>query len=164
MPLRDGTAVRVRPLTRDDRDELDAAIQRQSMQSRYSRFFTPVRRLPDAALDRLVDVDGRRHIALVLLGPGDEPIAIGHLIRPDETSDTAEITLAVDDAWQGRGAGSSLAHALIEAGRPLGVCALTASVRMDNAAALALLGSLGAVRSRRPAEPGVYDVEVALAG
>ena len=52
---------------------------------------------------------------------------------------SAEIAFEVADAYQGRGIGSALAQLLVADARAAGICELTALVRSDNRAALALL-------------------------
>src|SRR5438093_5697566 len=48
--LADGTAVRLRLLRSDDRQKLLAAFDQLSAESRYTRFFTAMPRLPEATL------------------------------------------------------------------------------------------------------------------
>jgi hypothetical protein len=43
--LRDGSRIRIRPLEPDDRDELAAGFERLSPESRYRRFFGPMKQL-----------------------------------------------------------------------------------------------------------------------
>jgi RimJ/RimL family protein N-acetyltransferase len=162
LSLRDGTPLSVRSLRPEDREVLRAGIERQSPDSQYTRFFTTFPHgVPRKVLDNLVDrVDGVNYIALVLLAPGDERIGVGRLVRDPHMPDSAEISIAIDDAWQGKGAGTALGHALTREARRQGIDFVTASVRIANNRALALLASLGVVRSRQLAEPGVYDLEV----
>ena len=158
LSLRDGTPLSVRSLRPEDREVLRAGIERQSPDSQYTRFFTTFPHgVPRKVLDNLVDrVDGVNYIALLLLAPGDERIGVGRLVRDPHMPESAEISIAIDDAWQGKGAGTALGHALTRQARRQGIDFVTASVRIANNRALALLGSLGVVRSRQLAEPGVY--------
>jgi RimJ/RimL family protein N-acetyltransferase len=82
------------------------------------------------------------------------------MIRYSCDRSTADIALAVADAWQNRGVGSALARALV-AHRPSGVTRLVTVVAVDNAASLATLAGLGAVE-RVPAGAGQYEVTVTL--
>ena len=166
LRLRDGRTCSVRPLVPDDRETLRAGIERQSPESQYLRFFTTFAHgVPEKILDGLIDpVDGANHIALVLLEPDGAPIGVGRLVRSQQVPDQAEISFAVDDQWQGTGAGTALGTALAREARRQGIDYLTASVRVNNDAALAVLASLGVVRSRQVAEPGVYDLEVFIEG
>ena len=166
LRLRDGRPCSVRPLVNADRGALRAGIERQSPESQYRRFFTTFAHgVPEKIMDGLIDpVDGVNHIALVLLGPDGSAIGVGRLVCNRHVPGSAEISFAVDDDWHGTGAGAALGLALAREARRQGIDYLTASVRVNNDAALAVLASLGVVRSRRVAEPGVYDLEVFIEG
>jgi hypothetical protein len=62
---RDGTAVQLRRLRRDERELVAWFFAGLSAESRRRRFLQPMPRLPWAMLRRLVDVDGRRQVAVV---------------------------------------------------------------------------------------------------
>ena len=69
-----------------DRDHLAAAFTRLSATTRADRFLTGMPRLPTMMLDKLIDdVDGHRHVALVLIatppGAPQVPIAVGRFVR-----------------------------------------------------------------------------------
>src|SRR5262245_41499219 len=63
--LRDGSAVTVRAIRAEDADKLQAAIRALAAESRYSRFFSPVRELPPQLLDRATHPDAKRELQLV---------------------------------------------------------------------------------------------------
>ena len=67
--LADGSTVALRPLQRTDRAGLDAAVAGLSDRSRYLRFATAKPRLSELELDRLIDIDHRRHEALLGIDP-----------------------------------------------------------------------------------------------
>ena len=73
---------------------------------------------------------------------------------------TADIAVTVVDDWQGRGAGTALAAALMQR-RPAAVTRLRTLVAAGNRASLALLARAGRVSSGLP-ERGVLDVTVEL--
>ena len=72
--LPDGTRVRLRLLGPGDRAKLLAGFERLSDESRYARFFTAMPRLSETMLDRLLDTDGWKHLAIVAEA-GDQPSA-----------------------------------------------------------------------------------------
>ena len=163
--LTDGTPARLRDLVGTDRQALQDLYAELSLGSRHNRFQAAApRRLTEPMLDRLVDdVDQRDHVAVLLLAPAgrdETPVGVGRMIRYAEDPTTADIALAVADNWQGRGAGSALAHALV-ARRPVGVVRLVTVVSADNSASLATLAALGVV-DRIAAGGGQYDVTVTL--
>jgi RimJ/RimL family protein N-acetyltransferase len=163
--LTDGTPARLRDLVGTDRQALQDLYAELSVESRHNRFQAAAPgRLTEPMLDRLVDdVDQRDHVAVLLLAPAgsdETPVGVGRMIRYAEDPTTADIALAVADNWQGRGAGSALAHALV-ARRPVGVVRLVTVVSADNSASLATLAALGVV-DRIVAGGGQYDVTVTL--
>ena len=75
-----------------------------------------------------------------------EPVATARLVR---LGDSAEVALEVADAYQGRGIGSALTRLLVADALAAGVEEVTALMRGDNSAALALLrGVLGRLELR----------------
>lgn len=167
VALRDGTPALVWPLLATDAAGLREAFLALSDDARWSRFLTRRADLDDAMLRRLVaDVDGVRHIALVLVAlpaDGDErPVGIGRLVQADDDDAVADIALTVADGWRGRGVGSTLARALV-ARRPAAVRRLVTVVADGNGPILALLSRLGATTTRREG-PGVLEVTVELDG
>ena len=164
--LRDGTPARIWPLLPTDGRGLRAAFRALSPQSRRRRFLTGTGDLGDTMLRRLVDdVDGERHIALVLVafpaGGVERPVGVGRLVQDGADPATADLAVTVADDWQGRGVGAALARVLL-ARRPAAVRRLSTVVAADNAASLRLLRSLGRV-STRPQGSGVVEVTVELA-
>ena len=71
--LADGTAVRLRPLGRGERDLVAGFFAGLSAQSRRRRFLQAMPRLPEAMLRHLVHVDDHRHVAVVAEAGGRPP-------------------------------------------------------------------------------------------
>jgi GNAT superfamily N-acetyltransferase len=142
VTARDGTAVRLRPLRRDERDLVLGFFHSLSDDSRYRWFLTAMPRLPGAYLRQLVDVDGCRHVAVVAIVEG-ECVGIAYYIaRPDEPG-VAEVAAAVTDRYQNRGVGRLLIEALYPAALRAGVTTFVSHVHPSNRWALQLLRSLG---------------------
>jgi hypothetical protein len=81
-----GGGAPLRRLRPTDRDHLAAAFTRLSATTRADRFLTGMPRLPTMMLDKLIDdVDGHRHVALVLIATPpwapQVPIAVGRFVR-----------------------------------------------------------------------------------
>ncbi len=185
--LNDGTRVSLRCITPADEERLRTGIATLSAESRYLRFFSPAPTLPDAVIKRLVDVDGHDHIGWgAICTDCDDWPAIGavHAVRYDD-GPAGEFSIAVLDAFQGKGLARMLTAALLI--QCLAEDLLTLEVHMlsENAAARRLVKSLGAewtsesagvaeyrlgvadgVASLRadPEAPGVEDVFHALTG
>ncbi len=65
LELSDGTKVHVRPIVPEDEQLLIDAVAAMSERSVYFRFFSPLKRLPDALAHRLAVVDYNDRFALV---------------------------------------------------------------------------------------------------
>ena len=163
--LKDGTPAMIWPLLPTDAETLREGFRRLSLDSRQRRFLATLGELDDPMIRLLVDsVDGARHIALLLivLPPEgeEEPAGVAHLVQDPDDPTIADIAVTVADDWQGRGAGTALAAALLQR-RPAAVTRLRTLVAAGNRASLALLAGAGPVSSGLP-EQGVLDVTVEL--
>jgi acetyltransferase len=153
------------PLLPTDGGALRHAYADLSAESRRQRFLVPLPDLDPAMLRRLVDdVDGERHVALVLValpeGGEEQPVGIGRLVRYRDDERTAEIAVTVADDWHGRGIGTTLASLLV-ATRPPQVERLVTEVAADNRPSLAMLRRLGSTTTRF-VHPGVLEVQIDL--
>ena len=115
---------------------VDIVFAGLSPHSRYLRFHSPVPRLPPAVRERLVDVDGRRRLAMVAEIAG-RPIGLVHVLGSG--SGTADVAVAVVDAWQRRGVGTHLLTAAGALAEELGYTQLLGAVLPENRAMLALV-------------------------
>ena len=142
VDLRDGSAVRIRPISPADRSLLVEGFEQLSPESRYKRFFSPVTRLSERHLDYLTDVDHHDHEALLALA-GEEDAAVG-VARYVRTEDgIAEPAIVVVDEWQGRGLATILLDALADRAREEGVHTFIAPVLAQNTGAIRLFERLG---------------------
>jgi acetyl coenzyme A synthetase (ADP forming)-like protein len=111
--LRDGTTATVRLARPQDRELMVEFFRGLSKDSRRRRFFSvaePAAKLIDLFCD---DSDARKRICLIVTrtsGAGARIIACASYMAQNET--TAEIALAVDDAFQGKGVGALLLERL----------------------------------------------------
>lgn len=139
-----------REATRDDAHYLDAGLEQFSERSRYYRFFSAMPRLPESLRQQLIDIDGVRHGAVLVLdadaGSPDSneglPVGIARWIT--NSAGEAHLSVAVTDDYQGKGAGTALLRALAELARSRGLAHLHADVLADNAAMKATLHKFGA--------------------
>jgi GNAT superfamily N-acetyltransferase len=158
--VRDGTEVRLRPLGRGERDLVAGFFAGLSDESRRRRFLQPMPRLPAAMLRHLVDVDGRRHVALVAEVDGECAGIARFVALPDEPG-AAEVAVTVTDRFQGRGIGRLLLDALGSAAALAGVTAFVYLVDPGNRPVLRVLRSLGVqlafydglIQGRQPLAP-----------
>jgi len=157
LTLADGARIAIRPIEPEDREELLAGFERLSPESRYRRFFGPMKELSARDLDRLTRVDHHDHEALVALDPATgRGVAVARYVRtaPEE----AEPAVVVADDWQRRGVASALLERLAARARDEGIATFRAPVLAQNASAIALLKRLGEVETTRMGR----EVELAI--
>src|SRR5260221_13922230 len=117
LELTDGTKVHVRPIVPEDEPLLIEAVAAMSERTVYFRFFSPLKRLPDALAHRLAVVDYNDRFAIVATThkPGGKERIVG-VPRYDRAAgpDVAETAVPVIDEFQRPGLGSTLQGILVE--------------------------------------------------
>jgi RimJ/RimL family protein N-acetyltransferase len=142
--LADGTRLRLRPLTRDDRDGLLALFDRLSEESRWRRFMSPKPTLAPRELDYLTDVDHVAHEAFAAVDERDGSLAgVARYVRHAGTTTSAELAVEVADELQRLGIGTALCARVVERARDNGLTVLTATALWTNQPARKLLRRLG---------------------
>ena len=121
--LRDGTAVRVRPIRPEDEPLLIRFHQELSDRSVMFRFFHPMNLTQRIAHERLIRVcfnDYDRELALVTEGRGDDGkpfiLGIGRLSKLAGGKE-AEFSIVISDKWQNRGLGTRLLELMEQVAR-----------------------------------------------
>src|SRR5438094_9693039 len=120
LELKDGTKVHVRPIEPSDEPLLHEAVAAMSERTVYFRFFTPLKRMPDALAHRLAVVDYHDRVAIVAtMNRANGKERIVGVARYDRASatDVAETAGAGVDEVQRRGMGSALLACLAEVAR-----------------------------------------------
>ncbi|MEO3689946.1 bifunctional acetate--CoA ligase family protein/GNAT family N-acetyltransferase [Roseateles paludis] len=153
-PLKGGGEVSVRPVRPDDAESLQQLVRGLKPESRYFRFVSSMTELPPALLSRLTLIDYDREMALVALyrervaGPDGEMVDAERIVgvsrcitNPDQTS--CEFSLLVADDFAGRGLGSRLMEAIMDAAREMGLDEIDGLVLTNNADMLKLMRALG---------------------
>jgi RimJ/RimL family protein N-acetyltransferase len=164
VELRDGSSVLVAPLHVDDRGRFLGGLEKASPETLYKRFMTPIERFSEAELRYLLEVDHRNHEALLAVDEDSgEAVGVARFVRLPDKPDVAEAAVIVVDPWQGRGLGKALSRLLGERARELGVTRFEALLLVENEAMMALLESLGPVRTLSR-DGAAIAVEVELAG
>jgi GNAT superfamily N-acetyltransferase len=136
----------IRPLERDDTPLIQAIFDQMSEEARYRRFLGYKKRLSARDLQKLTDVDHHGREALVGLdAESGGPVGVARMIRQPTRPAAAEASVAVVDAWQGRGLGSVLLERLVLRARDEGVRRFTAVLLARNQAMLHLFEHIGAV-------------------
>jgi acyl-CoA synthetase (NDP forming)/GNAT superfamily N-acetyltransferase len=159
VALADGGTVHLRPVRPDDAERVKAFHARQSRESIYFRYFSPMPKLSSRELDRLTKVDYVTRMAFVAL-LGDDVIGMASY-DIWRASNEAEVAFIVDDANQGRGLATVLLEYLIVAARESGLEGLTAQVLPTNRRMLSVFHHAG-FQVSSTFDEGVIEVRLGL--
>jgi acetyltransferase len=154
----DGAAYRVRPMTLDDAAREREFILALSPESRFQRFMHCIREPSDELIAQLVDVDAHARMALVAVvgAPPDERIIGVARYAADANGHDCEFGVAVADAWQCRGIGTTLARLLFEYAAREGFRSIYGHILANNLRMLELAEWLGL--TIEPVTPGQTTV------
>jgi acetyltransferase len=135
----------IRPIRIDDAERERAFIMSLSPESRFQRLMYTLREPSPEFVARLVNVDQHRDMALVaVLGDaGDEKIIGVARYAADDNGRDCEFAVAVADAWQCRGIGSTLTKLLFEYAAHEGFRSIYGIVLANNQRMLELAEWLG---------------------
>ncbi len=147
--LRDGTAVRLRPIRPEDELALVAFHARLSPHTIYRRFFSPRPVLPPKDVHRFTNVDYHDRMALIALIGGQMAGVARYDRQPNEAQDQAEVAFVIEDRHQGRGLGSLLLEHLAGAARERGFRYFVAETLAENRSMLGVFRDAGFVAERR---------------
>jgi GNAT superfamily N-acetyltransferase len=161
--LADGSRMTLRPVTPADKPLLAAAFAQLGEESRYRRFFTPLRALDARQLAYLTELDHRDHEALLAIDARSGSCAgVARFVRVAE--DVAEPAVVVADRWQRLGLGGALLERLAERARAQGIVRFSAVVLAENRDAIRLLERLGDATRDESGHELRFDVVLADRG
>jgi GNAT superfamily N-acetyltransferase len=154
--------VEIRPLAPTDRDGLAAAFARLGEETRRRRFRGLASRLSERDLDRLTRIDHHEHEALAAIAPdGSRIVGVARYITQPHDPGAAEVAVAVDDEWQGRGIGRRLMRDLVDRARAEGVTRLLAYVGADNRPVLDWIARADGIAEARDGDAIVFSIPIA---
>jgi len=132
-----------------------------SDQSLFRRFMTPRRDMPHERLQEWVVIDYTKEIVILAsIQTGDtEKIAGLGQYGIDESTHTAEVAIAVDDAYHNQGIGTELLSYLTLLAKRHGLLGFTAEVLVENKPMLHLFEKMGFDLEKRIAED-VYELKM----
>jgi RimJ/RimL family protein N-acetyltransferase len=161
--LRDGSQVVIRPIEPDDLDQLRQIWGGMSALSRRRRFLASsnASEVSDAELQYLVDVDHRRHEAMIALDEDGRAVGVARYVRVPGDRESAELAVVVVDDWHRRGLATAILDRLTDSARENGIERYTAIVSDDNDVVLDALDRAGATRTESSEEGEiefVFDV------
>ena len=139
---RHGDLLHLRPATRDDKAVLEDLLQRVGPSGlRFKPLAGPI--LPSTQIEELLDPDDENHVAiLAFLGAGKAPVA-GLLMVKDSQETVADLAVAIDEKYRGRGIGWALLKYAGQASCKKNWTSLRCTGTDDDRAIAALNKSLG---------------------
>ena len=158
---KDGSEILLRPVRISDEPLLKEFFYSLSDESNYKRFFTLRRYMPHEILQKFVAIDyTRQMVILAIAHEGDKEVVVGvgQYAVIGETN-TAEVAVAVRDAYQGKGMGTELLSYLVEIAKRKGLYGLTGDVFADNSRMLHLVNKLG-FNEDRETDAGVSSMKI----
>jgi GNAT superfamily N-acetyltransferase len=157
--LRDGRRINIRTVEPDDADAFRAAFARLSPEARYNRMMGAVRELSDAVVQKAVNPNVQRELALVAVSAEpDSAIVGGGRYIVEAGGDSCEFAVAVADDWQRTGLASQLMKSLIANAQHQGLKAMHGYVFAGNKAMLGLARRFGFDATRTVEGPTVLLV------
>lgn len=159
LRLMDGREAVLRGIAPGDREAFLAFHAGLSEESRYLRYFSARRRLPEREIRHFTEVDQRDHAGVVVLVGG---AIVGHALYDRLADrDEAEVALEVADAFQGHGVGTLMLDELARMAVRAGIRRFVAHVLPANQKMLQVFRDLGFAEHAHY-EDGTVRVRVAL--
>ncbi len=164
--LRDGETVTLRTIYPEDAPRLQALFNSLSPNSRYFRFMSCIKHIPDEWTERLANVDYPREMALTATcQDGDQVRMIAdarYTVEPFAEVPSAEFAIAVHDEFQHRGLGTILIKQLAAFASARGIQRFTALIDYENYPMLQFLAHSGFAYRRIEKGPGQVRLAVEI--
>ena len=155
----------IRTITDADRDALTrfyAALSPEAFEARFHGAAAGIG-VPVARYLCGPDHDHREGLVAEAIEADGSSVIIGHICIEPSCPDSAEMAIAVADAWQRHGVGRAMLAEAIVWARGHGLTRLVASMRWGNNAILGLIESVGCPVTFGDSDGGVVDAIVDLA-
>lgn len=175
LPFGDEGVIVIRPVQPEDAEALQTMHQRLSKRTIYSRYMSQAKRLSEAALASLTDIDFQNRMGLVAelirndaedtSDENAEPYLIGiaSYAVSKQAADIAEAAVLVEDAYQRRGIGTALLTRLAWYAKAHGIRAFLANIQLQNEPILRFIQRSG-LPVEREISGGVWDGLILLEG
>jgi len=156
--LRDGTALRLRPIRPEDEPALMEFVSRMAPEDARLRFFTPMKGLSHEMAARLTQIDYDREVALVVEPAGTKEIwgVVRYAADPD--MERAEYAITVRSDMKGQGLGYLLMSRMLEIASDRGLSEIFGSVMRENEPMLKMCRELGFAIGEYPEDPEIARV------
>jgi len=163
--LKDGTAVRFRPMKPSDEEQMRQLFYRFSDEAVYYRYFGHVKAMPHAKMQQYVNVDWSNTMSIVgLVESGDKSRVIAearYIIERERPY--AEVVFVVDEAYQGQGIATYMFRMLIRLARERAVQGFTADVLFSNLGMMKVFRN-GGLPIKAELKQGIYHIFIPFYG
>jgi acetyltransferase len=157
---RDGTEFYIRPIRPDDAERERQFIETLSPESRYKRFMHTVHDPSSSFIQQMVNVDYQRTMAFVAAvaeSDSAQIIGVAQYAATDEQGSNCEFAVAVADAWQSRGVGTTLMRLLLKYARLQGFTQTHGPILAANTHMVELAHDLGLKMRHVPGDWAVVE-------
>jgi acetyltransferase len=156
----DGTRVTIRSIQPEDREIERVFVRSLSSNSKYLRFFSPIKDLSPQLLDRFTRVDYPREMAFIATIQAEiEALQIGVARYAQGSSEgAAEFAVVVADDWQGRGIGRELLRHLFGVAKNAGFMRIEGDVLRANKNMIRFCRELGFAVGQCPGDATLVHV------
>ncbi len=161
--LDDGAMLMLRPIGQGDVDALMRAFKRMTPEQVRARVFHALSELPEPVARAMCRVGPDQGIALVATDPDGAEIRAEARVHFDAIADSAELAIAIDPDYTGRGLGRILVEHLIAASRTHGIREIWGNTQAGNNAMLALTRRLGFTHHRERDDASLVRFNMDLA-
>ena len=141
--LNDGAMLWLRPIHSDDVHKLMRAFKRMTPEQVRARVFHALSELPEPVARSMCRMDPDDGVALVATDPDGTEIRGEARVHFDPVTETAELAIAIDPDYTGRGLGRILVENLLRASQSRGIREIWGDTQAGNTAMIALVSGLG---------------------
>jgi acetyltransferase len=145
--LDDGMTVTIRPIRPDDAVIEQEFVRSLSPQSKFLRFFAPLKELSPAALKKFTQTNYPSEMALIatiIQQDVEREICVARY-APGTRDGWVEFAVAVADEWHGEGIATQLLQNLFNMAKEAGIRGIEGSILRENRQMLILAKELGFV-------------------
>jgi acetyltransferase len=163
VTLRDGTALRVRPIRPEDEQLYARFFASVTKNDLRLRFFSPMNDLGHSFVARFTHIDYARAMAFIAIDPPSGEMLGVVRLYVNSTYDTGEYAILVRSDLKGRGLGWMLMQTIIDYARSEGLQTIGGQVLSENTTMVTMCRELGFGVKTDPEDPSICIVRLALA-
>jgi acyl-CoA hydrolase len=159
--FKNNTEIRFRAIKPSDEEEMRRLFYRFSDEAVYYRYFSPIKTMPHAKMQKYVNVDFSQTMSIVgLVGESGQ----GHIIAEARFVKNlrrpyADVAFVVDEAFQGLGIATYMYEMLIRLAKKQGLQGFTADVLSTNKGMMKVFEKAD-LRLQAKLEHGIYNLEI----